>query len=124
MKKYKVYGTTVVTVTKEVWANNEYEACEKAFDKLSGLTQFCGNGGCGDKLIGVYEHDESVSADDTIEYNDAEILEDNPDYFECPECGEECEPDKGTGLWYCSNCDIYYDEDGDECCYDVDEEDE
>ena len=123
MKKYKVYGTTVVTVTKEVWANNEDEAYEKAYDQLSGLTDYVGNGGY-DKLVGVDGYDESVSADGDIEYNDAEILEDNPDYFECPECGEECEPDDGTKLWYCSNCDTYYDEDGDEAYPDVDGEEE
>ena len=127
MKKYRVFGTTVVTVAKEVWANNEDEAYEKAFDKLNSLTQFCGNGGCGDKLVGVYGYDESVSADDDIEYNDYEILEDNPDYFECPQCEtecEKCEQDDGTEYWYCSDCNAYYDKGGDEFYPDVDEEDE
>ena len=43
MKKYSVRGTTVVTVTKEVWANSEEEAYEKAWGNLNSLTAFCGN---------------------------------------------------------------------------------
>jgi len=126
MKKYSVRGTTTVVVTKEVWANNEDEAYEKAFKQLNCLTAFCGNGGV-DKLIGVYESDESLSADDTIEYDDIEELEDNPDYFECLDCNEECdtcESDDGTKYWHCPSCGAYYDEDGDEFYPDDDEEDE
>ena len=33
MKKYRVYGTTTVTVATEVWAYNEDEAREIAFDE-------------------------------------------------------------------------------------------
>lgn len=124
MKKYSVRGTTVVTVTKEVWANNEDEAYEKAYDQLSGLIAFCGNGGT-DKLIGVDGDDESVSADDVVTYDDIEELEDNPDYFACPECDEECEAcesDDGMKYWYCPSCCAYYDEDGDEFYPDEDEE--
>lgn len=81
MKKYRVCGTTTVTVYKEVWANDEDEAMDKAYDELSSLTAFCGNGGT-DKLIGVYEYDESVEADGYIEWNDVEFLEEDPDYEE------------------------------------------
>jgi hypothetical protein len=126
MKKYSVRGTTVVTVTKEVWANSEEEAYEKAFNRLNCLTAFCGNGGV-DKLIGVYDDDESVEADDTIQYDDIEELEDDPDYFECISCDIECdvcESDDGTQYWHCPNCGAYYDEDGDEFYPDDDEEDE
>ena len=45
MKKYVVYGRTTVTITKEVWANSESEAYNKAFNQLSILTGYCGNGG-------------------------------------------------------------------------------
>ena len=93
MKKYRVYGTATVTVTKEVWANDEDEALEKAYDALPYLIAYCGNGG-GDKLIGVEGYDETVEAFDDIEYNDTQELEDNPDYFECPECGEEVKAPK------------------------------
>ena len=126
MKKYRVCGTTIVTVYKEVWANNEDEAIDKADGKLYSLTEFCGNGGT-DKLIGVYESDESVAADDCINWNDAEELEDNPDYFECPDCSEECEvgeQDDGNIYYHCENCDKYYDEDGDEFYPDVYEEED
>lgn len=126
MKKYKVYGTTTVTVTKEVWALDEDDAYKKADMELSNLTAFCGNGG-DDKLIGVYEMDESISADDCIVYDDIELLEDDPNYFACPECGEECEQceqDDGTEYWYCPDCCAYYDEDGDEFYPDVDEEED
>lgn len=128
MKKFRVCGTTTVTVYKEVWASDEGEAIDKANEKLNYLTAFCGNGGT-DKLIGVYDSDESVSADDYIEWNDTEELEDDPDYFECPECNEECEvceSDDGFKYYHCTNCDTYYDEDGDEFYPDVndDEEDE
>lgn len=81
MKKYRVCGATTVTVYQEVWANDEDEAIDKAYDKLSSLTAFCGNGGT-DRLIGVYGDDSSVSADDCIEWNDTEMLEEDPDYEE------------------------------------------
>ena len=89
MKKYRVYGTTTVTVTKEVWASSEDEALEKAYGQLSCLTAYCGNGSY-DKLIGVEEDNEAVETFDDIEYNDADELEDDPDYFECPDCWVEC----------------------------------
>jgi hypothetical protein len=114
MKKYRVCGTTTVAVYKEVWANNEDEAYDKAWSKLTGLTAFCGNGGT-DKLVGVYDSDASVAADDNIEYDDIEVLEDDPNYFECDECGEECEKkvdNDGIEYWWCSECCKGFDEDG------------
>jgi hypothetical protein len=125
MKKYKVYGTVTVCVTKEVWANNEDEAREKAYDQLSCLTAYCGNGG-GDKLVGVDGDDESVDTFEDIAYDEVEELEDDPDYFECPDCDEECdvcESEDGIKYFCCINCGNYYDEDGNEF-YPDDEEDE
>jgi hypothetical protein len=124
MKKYKVYGTATVCVTKKVWANSEEEAREKAYDKLCCLTAYCGNGGY-DKLIGVDGDDESVDVFEDIAYDDVEEIEDDPDYFECPNCDEECdacESDDGTKYFYCPSCDVYYDENGDEFCPDDEEE--
>ena len=126
MKKYRVYGTTTVTVTKEVWAANEEEACEKAYSQLDSLTAYCGNGGI-DKLIGVDGYDESVDADGMIEYNDVELIEEDPDYFECPDCEEECEKrtdSEGVEYWWCENCCCAYDEDGYEFYPEEDEEEE
>ena len=81
MKKYRVCGTTIVTVYQEVWANDEDEAIDKAYDELSSLTAFCGNGGT-DRLVGVYGDGSSVAADGYIEWDDTELLEEDPDYEE------------------------------------------
>lgn len=126
MKKFSVRGNVNVVVTKEVWAHTAEEAMEKAQERLSSLTAYCGNGGC-DKLVGVENSDESVDIFDDIVYDDAEEIEDDPDYFECPECEEECEAcesDDGFTYWYCHDCDKYYDEEGDEFYPDVDDDDE
>ena len=127
MKKYAVHGVVEVEVVKEVWANSEEEAYERAAHHLTYLTEYVGNG-ADDKLVGVEEDGESVFAyGHEIEYNDIKLLEDNPDYFECPDCNEECEvceSDDGFKYWYCANCDTYYDEDGDEFYPDVDEEED
>ena len=126
MKKYRVEGTTTVTVYKEVWANNESEAYDKAYRKLSCLTEYCGNGG-GDKLIGVDGHDESVSVDGLIEYNGIEVLDDDSYYFECPECEEQCYDKKdaeGNKYWWCDYCNKAFDEDGNEVYPDFEEDEE
>lgn len=124
MKKYRVYGTTVVSVTKEVWAIDEEDAYKKAANAISGLTAFVGNGGY-DKLVGVYDDDASVSADDSIEYDDCTLITDDPDYFECPECEEECEKrtDKNGDYWWCEECGMAFDEYGDEIEIEEEEED-
>lgn len=127
MKKFRVMGTTVVTVYKEVWANDEDEAIEKVENQLSGLTAYCGNGG-GDKLVGVDNYDESVDASGYIEWEDTEMLEDNPDYMECPDCYEELEEqldDDGnrTG-WFCPECTNWFDDDGNMISPDWDEDEE
>lgn len=124
MKKFKVRGQYTITVMKEVWANDEDEAINKADNKFGGVIEYVGNGGY-DKLVGVSESDESVAADGMIEWEDAEELEDDPDYFECPGCNEECEvceSDDGFKYYHCSYCDVYYDEDGDEFYPDVEED--
>ena len=126
MKKYKVYGTVQVSVYKEVWANSEDEAYEKASEELDELTEYCGNGGI-DRLIGVENEGESVAADGIIEYNDIELLEDNPSYFECPECGEECwsrEDIEGDEYWWCDDCEQAYNDDGDEVYPDWEEDED
>lgn len=124
MTKYRIYGTTTVSVVKEVWANSEDEAYDKAYAQLDCLTAYCGNGGC-DQLIGVEGEGESVAADDDITYDDCEVIEDDPDYFECYDCDEECdvcETDDGVKYYRCPSCGTYYNENGEEFCPGDDEE--
>ena len=121
MKKFRVYGNVNVVVTKEVWANTEEEALAKAYNKLPCLTAYAGNGGW-DKLVGVSDYDETVEIDEDIEYNDTELLEDNPNYMECPECGEELDEEE-DGVFYCCECCMYFNSDGEEIDA-PDEEDE
>lgn len=127
MKKYAVHGVVEVEVIKEVWANNEEEAYEKAANELTSLTEYVGNGG-DDKLIGVEEEGESVSTcGNEIVYNDIELLEDNPNYFECPQCGEECwsrEDIEGDEWWWCDDCEQAFNDDGDEVYPDWEEDED
>ena len=126
MKKYRVMGTVMVSVYKEVWANNEDEAYEKAYNELDNLTEYVGNGSY-DRLIGVENEGESVAADGMIEYTDIEEIEDDPDYFECPECGEECDLcdyEDGGRYYWCNDCDQAYDEDGEKIWLDDEEEED
>lgn len=123
MKKYRVCGVVEVAVYKEVWANNEDEAYEKASEQLCCLSEYCGNGGW-DKLVGVDGEGESVEAcSNEINYNDIELLEDNPSYHECPECGEELDEER-DGVFYCWDCEKYFNSDGEEIWPDDEEEDE
>lgn len=113
MKKYRVYGSYTVTITKDVWAYNESEAIDKAAATFGGMTGYCGNGGY-DKLIGVYGDDESVSADGCEYWGDyVDELYDDPDYYECPECDAGLEY-VGDCTWYCEDCNKWFDEDGNE----------
>lgn len=117
MKKYSVRGTAVVTVTKEVWANSEDEAYDKAQNQLDSLTEYCGNGGY-DKLVGVDGDGESVACYDSICYDDIEEIENDPSYFECPYCEDQCENVEdvyGTWYWRC-DCGARWDDDGNEYC--------
>ena len=126
MKKYAVHGVVEVAVVKEVWANSEDEAYDKAYRELDTLTEYCGNGGY-DKLVGVENDGESVSVDDVIEYNDIELLEDDPNYFVCPHCGEECwsrEDEDGEEWWWCDDCEQAFNDDGDEVFPDFEESEE
>jgi hypothetical protein len=78
MNKYKVYGHTTVTVVVEVEAESEGDAYEEAYNQLSELTAYFGNGGT-DKIIGVDDYESSISADEGIDYFSAELIEDEDD---------------------------------------------
>ena len=126
MTKYRVYGTTTVSVVKEVWANSEDEAYDKAQRQLDSLTAYCGNGGY-DKLVGVEAEGEEVAADDTITYDECEAIEDDHDHFECYDCDEECEvceTEDGMKYYECSECGACYDENGNEIFFDEEDEEE
>ena len=123
MKKYAVHGVVEVEVVKEVWANSKEEAYEKAANQLTSLNEYCGNGSY-DRLIGVENEGESVAADGIIEYNDIELLENDPNYLECPKCGEECwsrEDVEGDEYWWCDDCEQAFNEGGDEVNPDFEE---
>ncbi len=124
MKKYQVMGTATITVYKEVWAANEEDAIDRASNELQELTPYCGNGGY-DKLIGVEGSNESIEAGGWIDWNETEVIDDNPDYFECFHCDTECEKREdieGDEYWYCENCNQVYDEDGYEVTVEFDDE--
>ena len=126
MKKYKVIGTVAVSVYKEVWANSESEAYDKAYEQLDNLTEYVGNGSY-DRLVGVENEGESVAADGMIEYNDIELLENDPEHFECPNCGEECwsrEDIEGDEWWWCDDCEQAFNDDGDEVYPDFEEDED
>jgi ribosomal protein L37AE/L43A len=127
MKKYAVHGVVEVEVVKEVWANSEAEAYEKAAEQLPSLTEYLGNGG-DDKLIGVEGSGESVfTHGNEIDYNDIELLENDSSYFECPQCGEECwsrEDIDGEEWWWCDDCEQAFNDDGDEVFPDFEEDEE
>jgi hypothetical protein len=119
-----VIGTTTITVVKEVWANSEDEAYDRAQNELESLTEYCGNGGY-DKLVGVDGENESVACYDSICYDEIEAIEDDPDYFECYNCDCECdvcEDENGNKYFCCVNCGTYYDENGNE--FEPEEEEE
>lgn len=122
MKKFKVIGSVTISVYKEVWANNEEEAYDKAYEELDALNEYCGNGSY-DRLCGVENDGESVAADGLIEYNDIELLEDDPNYHECPECGEELDEEE-DGIFYCRDCDMYFNADGEEVDNPYEDEDD
>jgi YHS domain-containing protein len=52
-----------------------------------------------------------------IEWDNAEELEDDPEYFECPNDDCECErrtDTDGTDYWFCEECCTSFDDDGNE----------
>ena len=80
MKKYRVFGDAVVTVSCVVAVREDTVAglgetelrkllCKRAKKKFRGIHQYMGNGG-DDKLIGVEEEGEAIAADETVEWTD------------------------------------------------------
>ncbi len=80
MKKYKVTGQLIVTVSTVVEVEDdedltEEEICERASNEFTGVQQLVGNGGCGDKMIGVDGKDDTIEADSWPEFNECELWE-------------------------------------------------
>jgi len=71
MKKWTVYGNCVVGVAVTVSAETEEEAIEAAYDEFDGLTGYVGNGGIGDKLVGVNNSAVSLSTGGDYEFTEA-----------------------------------------------------
>lgn len=67
--KWKVYGKTTVSVCVNVEADDEDSAIDAAYDELSHLTSYAGNGGT-DKLVGVNNRNCSIEPCDEIEYTE------------------------------------------------------
>ena len=74
MKKLRVFGHTEVTVSVLIEVGDDEELTEeeiydRARENFGGIMAFAGNGGT-DKLIGVSDHDETISAAEEPEFDD------------------------------------------------------
>ncbi len=74
MKKYRVFGHTTVTVSTVIEIPDdveldEDEIYERARNEFDGISAFAGNGGT-DKIIGVDGREDSISADEEVEFDD------------------------------------------------------
>lgn len=73
-KKYRVFGHTSVTVSTVIEIDLGEETCDEdiystAIQSFDGIHAFCGNGGV-DKIIGVCGSNETIAADDPVEFDD------------------------------------------------------
>lgn len=80
MKRYRVSGQVAVTVTTVVEVEDdedltEEEIIDRASAEFGGVQQLVGNGGCGDKLIGVDGEDDTIEADGWPDFNECELEE-------------------------------------------------
>lgn len=73
MKKWTVYGSATIGVCVTVSAETEEDAIEAAYDEFDGLQGYVGNGGIGDKLVGVNNSAVSLSVDGDYEFASAEV---------------------------------------------------
>lgn len=78
MKKYRVYGNVNVVVTTIVEVPDDEQIAADdiyalAYEKFEGISSFVGNGGC-DKLIGVCGSEDTIDADQEVEFDDYELL--------------------------------------------------
>lgn len=73
MKKVRVFGrpevvvSTVIEVDDNATPDEIFDAATKAF---RGISQLVGNGGCGDKMIGVNGSDDTIMVDAEPTFDD------------------------------------------------------
>lgn len=80
MKRYRVFGNTNIVVTTIIEVPDDKELTEeeiyaKAHDTFKGVASFAVNGG-EDKLIGVCGENDTIDANNKVESDDYELLED------------------------------------------------
>lgn len=71
--KYRVMGNVQVTISTVVESEEkltEDEIYEKASREFGGISQLVGNGGCGDRMIGVNGPDDTIIADEQPTFDD------------------------------------------------------
>ena len=71
--KYRVMGNVQVTISTVVESEEkltEDEIYEKASREFGGISQLVGNGGCGDRMIGVNGPDDTIIADEQPAFDD------------------------------------------------------
>ena len=71
--KYRVLGHVDVVVSTVIESDQELdedEIFDKATREFGGISQLVGNGGCGDKLIGVNGPDDTIMVDESPTFDD------------------------------------------------------
>lgn len=71
--KYRVMGNVEVTVSTVIESEeklSEEEIYEKASREFGGISQLVGNGGCGDRMIGVNGPHDTIMADEQPTFDD------------------------------------------------------
>lgn len=79
MKRYRVSGEMTITVTTVVEVEDDEELTEeeiidRASNEFGGVQQLVGNGGFGDKMIGV-DGEDTIDADGWPEFKECELEE-------------------------------------------------
>lgn len=74
MRQVRVFGHATITVSVLIEVEDgeeltEEEIYERAAEEFGGIMAFAGNGGT-DKLIGVGDYNETISADGEAEFDD------------------------------------------------------
>ena len=77
----RVFGRTTVTVTTTIEVDDDISLSEKAIYKMAkerfkGIDSYGGNGGV-DKLIGVEGKNDTICADEDVEWDDYEKGDDH-----------------------------------------------